>query len=656
MAISLTEKRQATRLLNYTQVILCFFFFALWPLLGDVGSCGERLDPSLFGSDSSAPTKLYPEWWGEPPRIGPKSPCRNPGSCVECHPGNKDMDTNHAFPCVTCHLGNSLATEKSEAHEGLVVDPGDLDRVEFTCGRCHPEHAGHVKVSNMALAPRLINHTKFAFGNQNQDVLTHGVRETSGLKEIPVPNLTGFPETKKPETIGDVKLILTSLADDILRRSCLRCHLYTRGSGRAGEQRGQGCSACHVPYSNSDSNKPHEHAIVKSLGITPCLKCHNSNHIGCDYVGLFEKDFNRGFSSPIIDGAQPARIYGSEQHTLRSDIHFRKGLVCSNCHPSDQLHGQWKSELLYERIRRVSCEGCHVDFSHPLIARSDGGEITLKNRLGKPVPVFRNDVVAHNIDKHNGLNCSACHAGWSFQDYGFHLMLDERAEYWMWSINSSQNDPQIQSLLHEFVGDYAALVPPNQPYKQPMPEKDWNPPVTKDWLSGESRPGAWFRGYTMRRWSNPPLGQDSAGKVAVMRPMRQYMISWVKSDGTVMLDSVIPTTSLGGPGLIMNPYSPHTIQEKGKQCHECHGNPKSVGLGECLIGQNRFSFKPILNPETTIKGNIFRWDALVDQEGHPIQSSSYLGAGPLDPELFLRLLFPGTRFRTIWSQYLEGSN
>ncbi len=565
------------------------------------------------------------------------------------------MDAVHAFSCVTCHLGNDLATEKEAAHEGLISDPGDLDRVEYTCGKCHPEQAGHIKVCNMALAPRLINHTRFAFGDQNQTVYTYGVRGTSGLKEVPLPDLTRLRETEVSATGEKLGARLIGLGDDILRRSCLRCHLYTRGSDRVGEQRGQGCSACHVPYSNRDSNKPQEHAVVKSLGITPCLKCHNSNHIGCDFVGLFEKDFNRGFSSPILDGVQPDRIYGSEQHTLRSDVHFRRGFVCSNCHPSDQLHGKWKAESTRESVRRISCEGCHVDFDHPLIARSAGGEITLSNRRGKPVPVMRNDVVAHNVDKHKKLRCSTCHAGWSFQDYGFHLLLDERPEYWMWSINSAQNDPQIQALLHKFVGDYAALVPPKQPYTKPMDEKDWTPPVTKDWLSGESRPGAWFRGYTMRRWSNPPLGIDSAGKVSVMRPMRQYVISWVNSEGTVMLDSVIPSTMLGTPGLIMNPYSPHTIQEKGKQCHECHGNPKSAGLGECLIGIENFSVKPILNPETRIRGKIFRWDAMVDQQGHPIQSSSYLGAGPLDSELFERLLFPGAEFRTTWSKYLDGS-
>ncbi|MFH0958052.1 MAG: hypothetical protein V1897_05035 [Pseudomonadota bacterium] len=631
------------------------FLFAIWLGFGELGPCDTLLVPPLTETESSVPRKLYPEWWGETPLIGPRCQCRDPGSCVKCHPDNKDMDSKHAFSCNVCHLGNPLSIEKDDAHAGLVIDPGSLDHIDLTCGRCHPEHADHVKVSNMALAPRLINHTRFAFGSQNQGVFNHGVRETSGLNEVPFPHLTGFRETQPSNTRGELKSILTSLCDDLLRRSCLRCHLYTRGSDRVGEQRGQGCSACHVPYSNRDSNKPQEHAIVKSLGMTPCLKCHNSNHIGCDYVGLFEKDFNRGFSSPIIDGAQPMRIYGSEQHTLRSDIHFRRGLICSNCHPSDQLHGKWKSEFLGGHARKISCEGCHVNFDHPLVARAEDDAFTLTNRTCKLVPVRRNRVVAHDIDKHKKLQCSACHAGWSFQDYGFHLMLDERAEYWMWSINSSQNDPQIQALLNKFVGDYAALVPPNKPYKAPMPENDWTLPVTKDWLSDESRPGAWFRGFTMRRWANPPLGLDPVGKVSVMRPMRQYVISWVKADGSVMLDSVIPTTSMGKPGLLMNPYSPHTIQEKGKQCHECHGNPKSAGLGECLIGQNKISVQPILKPETRIQGNNFRWDAMVDQHGRPVQSSSYLGAGPLDRELFMRLLFPGSRFRGVWSQYLEGS-
>ena len=44
------------------------------------------------------------------------------------------------------------------------------------------------------------------------------------------------------------------------------------------------------------------------------------------------------------------------------------------------------------------------------------------------------------------------------QDYGLHLMLEERADYWKWSPTAAQNDPQVQELLHRNIGTEAELV------------------------------------------------------------------------------------------------------------------------------------------------------------------------------------------------------
>lgn len=623
---------------------------------------GLKLNPSLNGIGSSAPKTLYPDWWGESPAEFTRIPCPDSGSCVKCHPQNSGMDERHAFSCEICHKGNIRAFEKDRAHDGLIGDPGDLDHVGQTCGKCHPREAYNVQHSPMALAPKLINHTRYAFGSQDTAGPLFGVRGLSGLRQIPLPKLE-FPSSdvaeKTSSTVPNVstttKAVLGNLGDDLLRRSCLRCHLNTKGSQRPGEQRGKGCSACHIPYSNADSKRPYSHVIVKNLGVTPCLKCHNSNHVGCDYVGLFEKDFNRGFRSPIINGRQAPTIYGSEQHFLRADIHFRAGMICADCHTLGQIHGTGHA-INSDKIPEISCESCHVNLDHPLILKDSDGKMVLKRRPDIKVPALRIDITPHRIEQHRKLlTCSACHAAWSFQDYGYHLMLDERAEYWMWSINAASNDPQTQEILHKFVGDYAELVPPRGVFKPPMDEKDWEPPKTKDWLNGQTRLGAWFKGFTMRRWSDPPLGLATSGKVTVMRPMRQYAVSWVKSDGTVMLDSVIPTTGSGKPALIMDPYAPHTIQETGRPCHSCHGNPKALGLGQVLIGSAKFSVKPVLSPETGLSATTFRWDALLNEKGEPLQSSSFPEAGPLSPTLFRKLMFPGAGFRLIWSQYLSGS-
>ena len=85
----------------------------------------------------------------------------------------------------------------------------------------------------MALAPRMINHTRFAFGGQKSPDPTHATMDVDGLKQVPHPADSA------------------NLGDDLLRRSCLRCHLHTKGSERWGEHRGLGCSACHVAYPNT---------------------------------------------------------------------------------------------------------------------------------------------------------------------------------------------------------------------------------------------------------------------------------------------------------------------------------------------------------------------------------------------------------------------
>ncbi|MBI4964935.1 MAG: hypothetical protein HY913_16800 [Desulfomonile tiedjei] len=578
---------------------------------------------------------IYPAWWGAPPEAAERVPSKDPGKCVNCHDSAAAMDPSHALACVRCHSGDPAADDAEEAHKGLIRDPGDLRTVERTCGRCHPEEARRVKNSAMALAPRTINHTRFAFGGQQTPSAHYATVETEGLKQVPHPSSS------------------TNLGDDLLRRSCLRCHLYTKGSTRWGEHRGQGCSACHVPYSNSADARP-EHRLVRNAGITACLKCHNSNHVGSDYVGLFEKDSTRGFASPFQGGRQPQRIYGSEQHRLAADVHFRAGMGCADCHSLDEIHGDGEVNRSPGNRVTISCEKCHVTGDHSAILKSEDGTMTLLRGQGRKVPAWNAEAIPHKVLAHREkLRCSACHASWSFQDYGFHLMLEERPDYWKWAPNAGQNDPQVQEILTRNVGTEADIVPPATGPVPPKPEEKWEPPTAADWLTGEVRPGAWFRGYTVRRWSRPPLGLDRSGKVSVMRPMYQYVVSHVDSDSNLLVDRQIPNTGAGWFALVFNPYEPHTIASKGRACHECHGDPKAIGLGEGMKGIEKPGFYAVWKDEDKVPGRNFRWDALVDANGNPLQRSTHPEAGPLNAELVKRLISPSEFHRAMSYKYLK---
>ena len=211
--------------------------------------------------------------------------------------------------------------DRTHAHAGLIRDPGDLAVVDKTCGKCHPEVVNQVTRSPMALAAGMINRVRFAFGGQNEPSATYATVCVDKFKEVPLWSAS------------------SNLGDDLLRRSCLRCHLYTEGSDRWGEKRGRGCSACHYPRGNGLKTDSCPHVIVRSAGMTACLKCHNSNHVGADFVGLYEKDFGQGFVSPFVEGRAPARIYGAEQHRLIPDIHYQKGMECMDCHTLESVHG-----------------------------------------------------------------------------------------------------------------------------------------------------------------------------------------------------------------------------------------------------------------------------------------------------------------------------
>ena len=588
---------------------------------------------------ASAAEPSYPAWWGAAPETPQVVPCRTAGKCVECHESTASMDPSHAIACVQCHKGNPGTDDKAEAHKGLIPDPGDLRTVETTCGKCHPEEVRRVKTSPMALAPRMINHTRFSFGAQPTSESRYAAVAAEDLLQVPDPASSG------------------NLGDDLLRRSCLRCHLYTNGSTRWGEHRGQGCSACHVLRPNSADGKPATHAVTRNGGITACLKCHNANHVGCDFVGLFEQDANRGFRSPVVNGKQAPRIYGSEQHRLSPDLHFKAGMQCMDCHSLDEVHGTGKVSRSPAAKVTISCEGCHVRGDHPAILKNSDGTMTLLRGQGRPVPPWKADAIPHSVREHREkLRCSACHAAWSFQDYGLHLMLEERADYWKWAPTAAQNDPQVQELLKRNVGTEAELVPPRDGPTPAKPMDDWEPPRTRDWLTGEDRPGAWFRGFTARMWERPPLGLDGSGRVSIMRPFYQYVVSHVDAKGNVILDRHVPITGGGFPGLIVNPYTPHTTARTGRPCHECHGNPKAAGLGEGMMGGAKPGFKPLWKPEQDVPGHTFLWGALVDEQGHPLQGSSHPGAGPLDAETVQKLLHPSDRHRALWHRFLEGTS
>ena len=426
--------------------------------------------------------------------------------CRGCH-GDVELDNSHDMACTACHLGNNEATEKKNAHTGLLAAPAAPANMAASCGSCHPEQISGCSQSLHYTIKKAINRTRSHFGI-----------------EPPLKGLTQLPDNRRPQS-------RTELVDDMLRRRCLRCHVYTAGDRYPYVKRGIGCAACHLQYIDG---KLTAHTFVSPTE-RQCLSCHYANHVGSDFIGSYEHDFNWEYRTPYTTREPFIRPYGVELHQLASDIHRQRGLTCLDCHSGKEMS---------DRQRAVRCKDCHLPdpASHPLPdnLRRQGNQLILRGTDGKDHPIPRLTHPAHAEYK-DRVSCQVCHAQWAFNDRSTHLLLSYGEDVDAWDRLTVQSSSEVETFLeHNLYSDEDELEP-----------------TMLDSITGRSKPGIWFLGFTQRRWEDILIGRDDQGMIRVFRPILDLRISAVDGDGEPLFDNVRGT----GNGLL--PYTPHTTGPAG---------------------------------------------------------------------------------------------
>ena len=593
--------------------------------------------------------------------------------CLSCHQGIEEISPMHKFSCAQCHDGDEQAGDLKGAHAGLVSNPSSLEHSGQKCGPCHADQVKRVQASLMATAAGVVNQTRYLFGAQNKGEKRYAASFTSPLEPLP-----------EPETSGQA-------VDDLLRRKCLRCHLQYRGAARYGDYRADGCAACHMVYADDGLSQSQDRAISALMGearsgartlargyplvhrirtdipVSQCSRCHNSNYVGADYQGMFERDYPSAYRFLSKDGESLRPIHGLDHHRLAPDIHFERGLACIDCHVQDELMGDGATHGFAHASLKVECADCHgtpdqspaavtvgekdirMAAANPryevspgdraLLAKSgavlahvrplDGYWVLTSKATGLKhvIPQLKGkDIVNHNIPQHiAGMECYSCHAAWSFQDYGLNLMYDESPRYEQWRDLWAQNDPQIQDLLRT---------------QLPLEPQAQTPPLTRDWLTSALKPGAWYSGWLYRRWENNILGRNARGKVSVFRPRFQFIVTRVDADGKVLEDSRIPRTTDGKRGWAMNPYAPHTIRRGTVRCEGCHLNPKAIGLGLVRFRKTETGYRiePLTRPEKDGLAMDHGLEQIVRVDGRQTQVTTQPGARPFNKEEIKSLL------------------
>jgi hypothetical protein len=565
--------------------------------------------------------------------------------CLSCHEGIEVISYRMALmwgadtKCEVCHMGNPTAHTKKEAHKGMIAHPGDLSVQSLTCGQCHDD-GGVIRKDIEGLIPGVVrmsrvvsngerNHTarvlrnamatcageiaisRYLWGGQEDKAPRYGVREVSSL------------DSTAPEGVPQLEMLppaTSSQADHLLRTTCLKCHLWTRGEEKRGLYRASGCDACHVLYADDGLSKsgdptiskvmpghPIKHEITNKVTVSQCMRCHNNEgaRIGFAYTGKAQA---RGGLPYHSDGTRPEPTYGVCMLTVgRGDVHFEKGLSCIDCHTSQELHGDGN---LYRTMRdevSIRCESCH---GTPYEAAS------LKDGRGRPIPnIYRqgDEVIlvakvtgqkhtvtqlerlmarsalpaAMSIPGHmktlegkHQLECYACHGLTALQHYGYTFCRDDRKMSPVdWIVGTGENSST-------------------------MP------------LSGK-----WSIGYTYLRWENPVLGINGRGRVSSYQPLYQAFITHTDETGEVLEENRILTTTGGFPNLSMVPVYPHSTTVRSLNCAYCHTNAKAMGQYAGGI-------------DTAAQGwpINFPLERIVDEQGQQLQETFYPGSRPFNKE------------------------
>ena len=212
-------------------------------------------------------------------------------------------------------------------------------------------------------------------------IAAHKEQFPTELKQVPQPTVE--------EIEADPKLAGFTYQ----RQQCQRCHVTVKGRERRGDYRGQGCSSCHIPYSNDgyyegndptiDKDQPghlltHQiqgtrEAVVKhndveysGIPVESCNSCHNrGKRIGVTYQGLMEFPYGSPYTE---SGGKQPKLHTKNYLFISDDLHHQiksrpenpeGGLLCQDCHTTIDMHGDGNIFGTTLAQVEVECQDCH---------------------------------------------------------------------------------------------------------------------------------------------------------------------------------------------------------------------------------------------------------------------------------------------------------
>lgn len=501
----------------------------------------------------------------------------------------------------------------------MINNPADLSVAEQTCGLCHKPIVERVKRSIMAIRSGTFSGVMYLNGFQKTKEEDHFT-----FSKYPIPLLPGsHPVTADYKTYPEQ--VTTGLAEfpryedtrsvlvDLMRKECSQCHLWTKPVARNSDYRGTGCAACHMTYNREglsesgdptipkkQNGHPIKHLFTKKVPVQTCATCHSGgNRIGLTFTGRME--------APARYDVYPQDLEHGHTYTQQiPDIHYKKGMVCIDCHTINEIHGDGNMYVKKNYQLEIRCQTCHgtqnsygtgiTAFGNKLpnlkmeILPGNKIKMTLISKLdGKEHPVFQTKdgvkpktVEAHQIPGHmEKMECYACHTAWVPKCMGCHIKTDLTKQ------------PSAIQVSYDHIDDK---------------QSD-------------------FGLYTLTAGIREAdkeyiLGIDHRGKYAPFVPRSSVVYTLIDEKGKEVYKFRPQTTAKGTLGFAFNQTIPHTVRKEVRSCETCHESNKVLGLGSAT-SKDYPKLAPLMPAD-------FLWDRIVDEQGHPVQETSLKNSRPLN--------------------------
>ena len=578
--------------------------------------------------------------------------------------------------CIVCHGGNPRSKSVKYAHKGTIKyfkenkgpknyypSPGSPWINEHTCGMCHPNQVAAQMNSLMMNEQGKIQGAMWSFGakegynhtlgnynaknpdNTNDrlgsDIYKKYMQKLSTMEpQVFSKQTQQLPDAPSVEEIHkDPSLAVNTY----LRQECLKCHTGSKGDQKSGNFRGLGCASCHIPYSNDGYYEGGDKRTSKKQGhlrthqiqssrkvkvhvndmnysgvpVNTCSACHNhGKSIGLSYQGLMQ-------NKPVFDDKDSASNVKRYLH-MQEDVHYQKGMLCQDCHTSNDLHGDGFLGGTNAAVVEIECQDCHgttKKFPWELpIGYSDEFNTTQAkgDARGVTQDVAKYLKQGYVAEKEDGYILTSrgnplVNAVKKDNKVIIHLASGKDIELKPLKLLKNSDELSVKGLLamdtiethNSRMECYTCHAPWAPQYYGNHVKIDYSDgKQNTDFLAaahdsdahgttGEMRDlkkyrieGKVTQDISFVRWEELSLMQNGEGCVSPAVPAHQTIITVIGKDKKTLLEDKIfkipnveGTKEDGQNAIGMTPVQPHTVQKKARTCESCHASDKTLGLG-----------------------------------------------------------------------------